>query len=290
MSYKCLVLEAMIASPSDVAECRGIVRDVLYDWNNVSSRGRHLVLLPAGWETHTAPELGQPAQEIINERVLKDCDLLIGIFWTRVGTPTGSYKSGSIEEIQKHVDAGKPAMIYFSSADIPQELVDEKQLGALREFKDWCKSKGLVETFQNPEDFRRKLTKQIGIMLASNPFLRNVLSEAEAPGQERQISSAGDAIEPIKETLSTEAQQLLIKAAQDENGSVTRISTANRYLLRTNGKFVTTSTEPRVNAIWEDAFQQLLVMGMLTPTPTSDRIFKMTKKAYELVDRLNTGR
>jgi hypothetical protein len=32
--------------------------------------------------------MGDEPQKIINKRILKDADLLVGIFWTRLGTPT----------------------------------------------------------------------------------------------------------------------------------------------------------------------------------------------------------
>jgi hypothetical protein len=63
--------------------------------------------LPVGWEMHSAPDLAGRPQELINDRVLKDCDLLGGIFWTRLGTPTGESASGTVEEIKEHLAAGK---------------------------------------------------------------------------------------------------------------------------------------------------------------------------------------
>jgi hypothetical protein len=50
---------------------------------------------------------------VINRQVLADCDLLVAIFWTRIGSPTGSALSGTVEEIEKHLKAEKPAMLYF---------------------------------------------------------------------------------------------------------------------------------------------------------------------------------
>jgi hypothetical protein len=32
-----------------------------------------VLLHPVGWETHSSPDLSAPAQELINDRVLKDC-------------------------------------------------------------------------------------------------------------------------------------------------------------------------------------------------------------------------
>ena len=98
--------------------------------------------MPLGWETHATPEMGDRPQAIINGQLLKKADLLIAIFWTRIGSPTGAAKSGTVEEIEEHIGAGKPAMIYFSSAPVRPDSIDEKQYSALREFMGPCGSEG----------------------------------------------------------------------------------------------------------------------------------------------------
>lgn len=88
MSYQAKVFNVMIASPGDVASERAIIRDVIYEWNAVHSSPRNIVLMPIGWESHSSPEMGASPQTIINEQILDKCDLLVGVFWTRIGTPT----------------------------------------------------------------------------------------------------------------------------------------------------------------------------------------------------------
>ena len=46
--------------------------------------------------------MGERAQAIINRQIVKDSDLVVAIFWTRIGTPTGVAQSGMIEEIEEH--------------------------------------------------------------------------------------------------------------------------------------------------------------------------------------------
>jgi hypothetical protein len=111
MTYEARVVKVMIASPSDVSEERQIVREVLNEWNYVQSEDRRLVLLPVGWETHSTPAMGDRPQAIINDQVLKGCDLLVSMFWTRIGSPTGKEASGTVEEIKDHIQIGKPAML-----------------------------------------------------------------------------------------------------------------------------------------------------------------------------------
>jgi hypothetical protein len=89
------VLNVMIASPSDVSQERQIARNVIAEWNTVHS-DRKTVLIPVGWETHSVPDTGDRPQAIINGQLLKDADLLIAVFWTRIGSPTGGAPSGTV--------------------------------------------------------------------------------------------------------------------------------------------------------------------------------------------------
>ena len=100
MAYSANVYNVLIASPSDVAEERQLVRQDVYSWNELHSRDLNVVLLPVSWETHIAPQLGDRPQGIINKELVDISDALIGIFWTRLGSPTGVEASGTVEEIK----------------------------------------------------------------------------------------------------------------------------------------------------------------------------------------------
>src|SRR2546428_13407073 len=114
MSYKAEVYNVMIASPGDVNAEREIAREVILDWNNINSFTRKIVLAPIGWEYNTVPATGDRAQAIIDQQILQNADILVGIFWTRCGTPTGKALSGSGEELEEHSLPWKEAMLYFS--------------------------------------------------------------------------------------------------------------------------------------------------------------------------------
>ncbi len=77
MSYIATVFQVMIASPSDVPKERQIIREILHNWNTMHSFEKKVVLMPAGWETHAAPSMGDRPQEIINKQVLHDFRLSI---------------------------------------------------------------------------------------------------------------------------------------------------------------------------------------------------------------------
>ena len=127
MSYDARVFNVMIASPRDVAPKRLIVREEIYKWNAVHSEKAGMVLLPVGWESHTSPEMGDRAQAIINKQTVDKCDLLVGIFGTRLGTETGEHPSGTVEEIEKHIASEKLAMLYFSNQPVDRDNFEIEQ-------------------------------------------------------------------------------------------------------------------------------------------------------------------
>ena len=123
-------------------------------------KGKNIVLLPVGWESHSSPEMGARPQEIINRQTLDKCDLLVGIFGTRIGTDTGEYPSGTIEEIEVHIDSGKPAMVYFSKQLGDSDTFDKDQYAKLEELRKDYESRGLYEIYDSNSDFREKFSRQ----------------------------------------------------------------------------------------------------------------------------------
>jgi len=165
MSFPAQVFRILIASPSDVSEEREIAVRTIQEWNDLNAAERQLVLLPLRWETHSAPEYGKRPQEVINRQVVDHCDLLVGVFWTRIGSPTGVSDSGTIEEIERVATDGKPVMLYFSQAKHDPDKLDLEQLAKLREFKKKTFPKALIESYGGAIEFKDKLAKQIEIQL-----------------------------------------------------------------------------------------------------------------------------
>ena len=213
MSYDASVFKVMIASPSDVNAERGIVREILGEWNAIHSEDSSAVLLPVGWETHSSPGMGASAQSIINGTVLDGCDLLVGIFWTRVGTATEDYVSGTVEEIERHIATGKPAMLYFSSAPVVLDSVDQDQYGRLKEFKESCKSRGLLASYADLQDFRSNFFREIQLKMNQDAYFK-VSSPTQA------VLSTTSPIQAMPSTpiaiISSEAQELLRSAASTD--------------------------------------------------------------------------
>ncbi len=276
MSYKADVFHVMIASPGDVKAERAQVREVIHEWNAVHSRSRRIVLLPIGWETHSAPEMGANPQTIINRQVLDRCDLLIGVFWTRVGTATTDYASGTVEEIEKHVESGRPAMLYFSSQPAALDTVDPDQYKQLRDFKSSCQQRSLYEGYEDLTEFRNKFARQLQIVINENEAFK-VSDEAVATFSEL------DSKVPI---LSDEAQLLLKEACADSHGSIMHIRYIGGTDIQTNGKNLIASRNPRELARWEGALNELLELGFLARRGSKGDSYQVTNQGYTFADTI----
>ena len=155
------IYRVLIASPSDVCEEREAARNIIYEWNASHSIDMSIMLEPVLWETYVHPELGDRPQSIINKQIVSDADVLVGMFWTKVGTSTGAFESGTIEEIEQFIESQKPAMIYFSNREVQLDQVDLSQYYKLREFKERSKSSGVISTYKDVPEFKLKLIRDI---------------------------------------------------------------------------------------------------------------------------------
>ena len=277
MSYSADVYKVMIASPSDVSAERSIVREVLSEWNVVNSDARRQVLLPIGWETHSVPEMGDRPQALINKQILHDCDLLVGVFWTRIGTATGEYASGTVEEIEEHIKTGRPTMLYFSSAPVLPDSVDADQYRRLKEFKLSCQSRGLYEPYGDVQDFRTKLYRQLQLKVNRDAYFRTA---AEPTGPPTILE-----LEP-RPTLSKEAAFLLKECVADPAGQLLHLSHLSGYVLQVRGKNLIEDNNERSRAIWTAALEELENDDLLAAVGSKRNIFKVTRKGYEIVDQL----
>jgi hypothetical protein len=288
MAYAATVYRVMIASPGDVSNERRVARDVVHEWNAVHSHDRQTILLPVSWETHASPAMGDRAQEIINKQLVRDSDLLVGIFWTRIGTPTGTAKSGTVEEIEEHLRARKPVMLYFSSAPVRPDSVDEAQYRALREFKEWCRQQGLVEEYESIAEFHDKFQRQLAqtVMrsLPVTPTIGGVAAGSTTviigvPGATRSEDSK-------LRGLPEEGRQLLKEATKDRNGTVLMTETMGGLSIETNGRDFVSKGNTRSEAQWRRAIRELAERGLLEQRDARGEVFSITDEGYRVGDLL----
>ncbi len=282
MAYAATVLSLMIASPSDVVVERNIAREIVAKWNIVHSAKEAVVLLPTGWDTHSSPNLSGRPQSLINERILKNADLLVGIFWTRLGSPTGGFQSGSVEEVERHLDAGKPAMLYFSEKLQQPSLIDAEQYEALQKFKKSCLPRGIVESFETEDDFREKFRDQLQLIMNEHSYLKKILDNGRSNVTANSIPATQD-IARSGRALSLEAKQLLVEGAKDRNGMIVYRKSLSKEGVYANDKNLSgDASKPRELARWVEAVQNLVSTNLISEVNQS--MYKVTAQGFKIAD------
>jgi hypothetical protein len=266
----------MIASPGDVAPARRIAHDVIHEWNAINAKDRKIILTPVGWETHASPEMGDRPQAIINGQLLKDTDLLVAVFWTRLGSPTGTAPSGTVEEIEEHLAAGKPAMIYFSMAPVRPDSVDDDQYSALKAFKESLRPKGLTEEWEDLSEFRTKFSRQLAQMVIRRftPDLTAVVDTAPFPKPR------------LAPRLNEPARELLVEASQDQGGIIMRLETLQGSHVETNNRDFVVPGDVKTAARWRGALSELNALRLVEDRAGKGELFFVTDEGYRVADLL----
>ncbi|KAA0895108.1 DUF4062 domain-containing protein [Oryzomonas rubra] len=172
MATTMTILRLFVGSPGDVTHEREILEEIVRELNLVWSRQLGIYLELTKWETHAYPGVGTEPQAVINEQIGEDWDIFIGIMWTRFGTPTKNYGSGTEEEFEiglrlfKESPRLKRVMFYFNNAPVSPSAVDIDQFRHVIQFKNKLGEKGsLYWEYHNEEEFsqlvRMHLSRQI---------------------------------------------------------------------------------------------------------------------------------
>ncbi len=155
------ILKVMISCPRDVSEEAETVDNTLAELNRSIGDLLDVRFEVFRWERDSTPGLAQHPQDVINSQFAETFDILVAIFWTRVGAATPRSISGSIEEvsiaiqrIRKNPNSAK-LLVYFKSANPPLDSIDPTQFAQLIQFKESLGSEGvLYKTFPDVDALR----------------------------------------------------------------------------------------------------------------------------------------
>jgi hypothetical protein len=171
------VFDILISSPDDVKDDRIRVKEAIHRWNAINSRKFKVILEPAMWETHSISEMGDRPQALLNKQLVENRDILIALFWKRFGTPTGAEPSGTVEEIKKFREGGKPVIVYFSTKPNTPTNVED-QIEKVDEYKKTLRDEGLCFEFSSDEELDRLLERDISGTVTSL-LKRNLFTSAD---------------------------------------------------------------------------------------------------------------
>jgi HEAT repeat protein/3',5'-cyclic AMP phosphodiesterase CpdA len=172
----------IVASPGDVQAERDLLPRVIDELNRGIAADRNLRLELVRWETDSFPGFHPEGPQGPIDSVLKieDCDILIGIFWKRFGTPVMNANSGTEHEFLTAYEArkqkGSPQiMVYFNQKPYnPSSSKESEQWTQVLRFKENFPEEGLWWKYEGEADFERKVRNHL------THFIRNRYSNNES--------------------------------------------------------------------------------------------------------------
>jgi len=174
------VIRIFVAAPGDITDERTVIGDVVGNWNTHRGTPSHLSAEVVWWRNRARPRMGVRPQEAINVDVLDDADIVVGIFWTRFGTPTGVAESGTEEELRRSIKAGKNVLLYFCDRPVKPSEMDAVQYAKVQAFKREIQAThaGLYWEYSDIDTFREEFSRHIATSL--DKFVATMASAATA--------------------------------------------------------------------------------------------------------------
>lgn len=266
------VYRIMIGCPGDIQEEVEIAKRVINRWTSIHAEQRETVLLPINWSVNSYPEYGAHPQKILNNQLADKSDLLIAIFGSRVGTPTDTSTSGTIEEIEHHIDAGKPVMLFFRKVNDISKIT-ATEFARLEAFKRSIQNRGLYKEYNTERDFEEVFSDALDLFL-DNHWLDKSPSLSR---KEETIEFSAEEIDRLKKW--TDSKYSEAHSVVDKDGTVFIVGDSQYRI-----------TGARDLAKWNDFFYRLQKKRFveLSRHNRSGRpVYQLLTPAYDFVDKLD---
>ena len=156
MASKITQYDLLLSCPSDITESeRDEVNKAIEEFNEMYSDTLNLSLRLRQWKKSSFTQSGGNPQDLLNKQFIHNCDAAIAIFWTRFGTPTDKFQSGTEEEIEYMLDSNKQVFMYFSEKQVrPSDFNNDEYQKVIKFKKDYA-NKGIYGSYSSENELKK---------------------------------------------------------------------------------------------------------------------------------------
>lgn len=168
-----VLIRVVVASPSDVQTERETLSRVADELNRTIGRAYDLRVDVNRWETDAYPGFHVEGPQGLIDPILRieECDIFVGIFWKRFGTPVKGATSGTQHEFTKAYECWKKQgsphiMFYFSKQPhTPSSSEENVQWNEVTTFQKNFPAEGLWWSYGNILEFERQVRNHLTMYL-----------------------------------------------------------------------------------------------------------------------------
>ncbi|RKJ45385.1 hypothetical protein D7X98_07455 [bacterium 1XD8-76] len=171
MAQNVTLYNLLISCPGDIKGEVALIESAVDEFNELYADPLGITIRTRHWSKSSYAQSGGKPQALLNEQFVNRCDAAVAIFWTRFGSPTDEYGSGTEEEIEIMLQSGKQVFMYFSDKPIsPSQMNDEgfKKIQANNAFFAGFTSP--VDIDEEEREFITTVAEQMKLELSDNFF------------------------------------------------------------------------------------------------------------------------
>ena len=106
MAQNVTLYNLLISCPGDIKEEVTLIESAVDEFNELYAETLGITIKTRHWSKSSYAQSGGKPQALLNEQFVNKCDAAVAIFWTRFGSPTDEYGSGTEEEIEIMLQSG----------------------------------------------------------------------------------------------------------------------------------------------------------------------------------------
>lgn len=161
-------IKIFISCPGDIVSELDSIELVVNDLNKTIGRHQSYMLEMLNWKTDTYSQIGVDPQDVINNQMDDRYDILVGIMWLRLGTPTKRDKSGTVEEINRALRSKEKEQLIYFKTEPPLDLtkINPEELQKINSFKKDLSDRGvLFHEFNSMKNFESLFRMQLANLI-----------------------------------------------------------------------------------------------------------------------------
>ena len=167
----------LISCPGDVKDEVKIIETAVEEFNELYAEPLGITVKTRHWRKSSYAQSGGKPQTLLNEQFVDKCDAAVAIFWTKFGSPTDEYGSGTEEEIERMLQSAKQVFMYFSDKSIFPSQMNDDGYKKIQAFREKYKDRGIYFTYASNEEFKKLFFAHLSMFFLSEKKVKEATSE-----------------------------------------------------------------------------------------------------------------